>query len=96
MIKPLSPAKASKEKENLFPDKVIEVINRFIAQRYNGNTFTITNKELREEFVKIKGFQSWWLDFEPIYRKEGWDIYYDAPGYNESWYEPFYRFTAKK
>ena len=36
-----------------------------------------------------------WLDVEDVYRKAGWEVIYDAPGYNESFYEPSFEFRIK-
>jgi hypothetical protein len=36
-----------------------------------------------------------WMDVEPVYRKAGWKVDYDRPGYNES-YEAHYTFTERK
>lgn len=36
-----------------------------------------------------------WYDVEPFYRKAGWKVEYDGPGFNES-YDATYTFTRKK
>lgn len=41
--------------------------------------------------TKEKIYEKHWLDFEPIYRQEGWVVEYDNPGYNES-YTPNWKF----
>ena len=30
-------------------------------------------------------FENHWLDFEPIFRKAGWKVSYDKPGYGENY-----------
>ncbi len=39
-------------------------------------------------------FDNHWLDFEPLYRKAGWNVVYDKPGFNED-YIGFWRFSPK-
>ena len=36
-----------------------------------------------------------WLDVEGIYRKAGWDVEYDSPGYCED-YPATFKFRKKK
>lgn len=33
-----------------------------------------------------------WLDFESLYRRAGWKVEYDRPGFNET-YDPYWTFT---
>jgi hypothetical protein len=39
-------------------------------------------------------FEHGWLDVEPLFRKAGWRVVYDKPGYNET-YDAFYEFRKK-
>jgi hypothetical protein len=39
-------------------------------------------------------FNKHWFDIEDIYRKAGWAVEFDKPGYNES-YESFFVFKKK-
>lgn len=36
-----------------------------------------------------------WLNFEEAFRKNGWDVAYDGPGFNES-YDAYFQFRAKR
>lgn len=40
-------------------------------------------------------FERGYLDIEETYRKAGWSVVYDKPGYNET-YDAFYTFTRKE
>lgn len=37
-------------------------------------------------------FKNHWMDFEPLFRRAGWRVDYDRPGYCES-YEPKFVFS---
>ena len=55
--------------------------------------------EEREDKEKISEarvliFSNHWLDVEDIYRKQGWKVVYDSPGYDES-YDAYYEFRKK-
>lgn len=49
-----------------------------------------------ETSAVLKGriFNNHWLDVEGIYRKAGWIVSYDKPGFNES-YEATFEFASK-
>jgi hypothetical protein len=47
--------------------------------------------EINQSAERDKIFENHFLDFEDIYRKAGWKVEYDKPGFNES-YEPFFVF----
>lgn len=72
----------------------------------NGSSFTIkqdailelafekyNNTEDFENFSQFKRriFDNHQLDFEDLYRKNGWKVVYDKPGYNES-YDAYFEF----
>jgi hypothetical protein len=104
-VKPLSPSEVTSKKRTIIPDEVISAINKLIAKNFSNGFASFTQKEaieaIKDEFVNDVStdtiFDNGWLDFEDIYRKEGWKVKYDKPGYNES-YEPTFEFkvaTAK-
>jgi len=96
--KPITPAEVVKLKVALIPDKIIEAFNELIAENYSGEYSSFTEKRVVARIVK-KGISSsevyanHWLDVEDVYRKGGWKVEYDKPGYNED-YEA--TFTFKK
>lgn len=96
-IEPVSPDEIVDQKEQDFPPEVIEVFNKLIAKYWkNGEsvfTTVVARKEVASALRKAKiPFDSNYLDVEDIYRKNGWKVEYDAPGYNEN-YEAFFKFT---
>jgi hypothetical protein len=98
MIEPITPAQARLSHETVIPSVVIEAINRLLSRHYNDKRIIIELSQLKTE-IAITGFniqmQNQWLDFENIYRKQGWRVVRDIPGYNES-YETFWEFLPNK
>ncbi len=99
---PITPDQAKKEKTDLIPDYVIEAVNVLIIKNLRPSSFTIKQKDLVAEIIKLKPsitsqelFDNHFLDIEPIFSKYGWDIRYDKPGYSES-YDAYFEFKAKK
>lgn len=99
-VKPLTPGDVAKQKGESFPDAVLEAFNETIAANCVDGYATFTVDEVVKLMVK-KGlkrdqiFARHWLDVEDIYRKAGWKVVFDQPGYNES-YQACFAFTAKK
>ena len=98
-LKPITPKDVAKQKLDVFPDAVIEAFNEVIAAHYSNGSATITQKEVVERMVakglkKDNIFDKGWLDVEDVYRKAGWTVKYDKPGYNES-YEPIFIFKKR-
>jgi hypothetical protein len=103
-IAPITPDEVVSEKLNQIPDEVIAAFNKLIAKNWNG-VYSIfrtrdTQEFIIEEFLKngksitINQIDSSWLDVEDIYRKAGWEVTYDQPGYNES-YAATYKFNKR-
>lgn len=104
-VKPFSPGDATASVSSLLPDEVISAVNRLLSQKFDGrNSVEFYQHEvikaIKHEFMlsreqkvtRAEIFENQWLDFEPVFRKSGWRVYYDKPGYNES-YEPTFTFT---
>ena len=92
-IRPIGPGDVKKS----IPEFVIESVNELINEKYNGSSFVIRLKEVKER-VKSKTEQdidSSWMDFEPLYRDMGWRVEYDQPTYGDNHFEAFYRFSPK-
>lgn len=103
-VTPITPQQAKDEIENNFPDFIIEGVNNAINKHYFGkSSFNIKQDEIMEEVLKVapegitrqKIYDNHWLDFEQLYRKFGWNVHYDKPGYCES-YDAFFTFEPKK
>jgi hypothetical protein len=98
MIKPIRPSEV--DKTTVIPEAVIEAFNELITKNYlNGFSKVEVSEVCRliSEKMAINQSQvnSLWLNVEDIYRKAGWLVVYDAPGYNEN-YVAFFTFTTKK
>ena len=104
-VKPISP-KEAKAKYTV-PDFVIEAVNDLIVKKIgDGKSCTLMQNEviyaiqqkaeiaLGETIARRQVFDKKWLDFEPLFRRNGWSVEYDRPGYNET-YEASYKFEAK-
>ena len=101
-VKPITPEQALNSRENYFPDYVIQAFNKVIAKNFNGKKSQfkldeIINQILVEgmgQITRTQIFADRLLDVESIYEKHGWKVYYDSPGYNES-YDANFTFTKK-
>jgi hypothetical protein len=99
MTKALSPSEADELRSQGYsiPQQVLEAVNDLIVTK-PSNCFTLKISAVKEAIANKMGIpqveiEAHWLDFEPVYRDAGWTVYYDRPGYNES-YEGFYQFKA--
>ena len=101
--KPFSPAEAGAAQGALIPDAVFDSVNELLSMRAHQGKITINQDELIELILlKSEGgfhtitrsmlFENNWLDIETAYRKAGWDVEYDKPGYCES-YTAYWRFA---
>ena len=81
----------------------METFNEFITEKWNGSSSTFKQcdlvKVIREK-LKLKPndhviFDKHWLDVEDIFRDAGWRVYYDKPGYNET-YDATFEFKIFK
>jgi len=90
--------------EESIPEFVIEAVNNLLKKEYRGRSTTILQKEIMAEVMRLRPdlslsrediYKNHWMDFEPLFRENGWDVSYDRPGYNES-YEASFKFSKKK
>lgn len=99
MTKPISPMECAAKKLEAIPDAVIEAFNTLIAARFDGRESGFRQSEIVEAITKAmcipiaEVFQKGYLDVEEVYRKAGWIVKYDSPGFNET-FSPYYRFKA--
>lgn len=99
---PISPSQVADCKKATFPSFVFEAVNELIAENYTSGRAEFTQDKVIERMLS-KGagtgvtrsslFENGWLNFEEVYRASGWSVYYDKPGYNESYRA---NFTFKK
>lgn len=97
---PMRPEDADRRKAAAIPEKVFEIFNQLIAREWSGSSATVGQSEVvsllvAAGFNRNQIFAEHMLDVEGAYRAQGWDVYYDKPGYNES-YEPTFKFSKKR
>jgi len=98
-VKPLSPSEITIE----LPGFVIETINEMIKKKYRGSSFSFKAKELIA-LGRSKGrtgsnkdwYAEKWMDFEEVYRNQGWKVRYEQSSYGDSNFDAYYEFTPKK
>jgi hypothetical protein len=99
MSGPISPKQAKVAHESDIPDVVFDVFNTFLTSYSGGRTSVVISQKAVVEALIAKGlerdkiFAKRWLDIEPYYRKKGWAVVYDLPGYNET-YDPSWEFSV--
>lgn len=106
-VKPFSPAEAKAAQVTLIPDEVIEAVNELLAMEAGtGSSCTLRQKDILalalkkfkehgQNYTVQTVYNNHWMDFENAFRKEGWKVDYDKPGYNES-YEPTFHFSVPR
>ena len=96
----VSPKQAEELQIRHIPPEVYETFNRFIAQKlYNGRARVLQKDVVAElenrGFDRRRIYDEHMLDVEDAYRKNGWDVVYDSPAYNET-YDASFEFKSKK
>jgi hypothetical protein len=102
---PISPDDVIKLKGKNIPQEVIEVFNTLIAKHWNGRSAILMQEEVIKEILKsFKAadkpmtrsilFEENYLEIDDLFRKRGWKVEYDKPGYNES-YEASWTFSKR-
>ena len=107
MVKAITPQEVLGNPEKALPDFVIEAINGLVLARFHNGQARFTQNEAVQAIVSNMPlvalydvlrrmiFDNVYLNFEAVYRKQGWNVYYDSPGYNES-YEAYFIFKQKR
>lgn len=97
----MTPKQVVDLKMSRIPEKVFEVFNEVIADNLSDGYATVKQNDVIARILgKIDNttrqeiFDNGWLDVEPFYRKKGWKVTYDRPGYNET-YEASWTFRGK-
>lgn len=98
MSGPIKPKEVQGKKTSKIPEPVFEAFNELIVQEWNGHSSNFTLREVADLAVKkLKDtgeyeemsrqylYDHGWLDVEPAYRKAGWKVDFDKPGYNETY-----------
>lgn len=103
---PIKPPEAAAYRAQSIPEEVYAAFNELIGRNYFNGCAQIFQDEvvaliiLKFEAVGRKVerneiFNNHWLDIEAAYRKAGWHVEYDKPGYNES-YAANFKFREKR
>ena len=100
-MKPVTPEELSEAPERSFPDEVIEAFNQLIRENYRNGGARFTFKQAASRiadrmrvplsYVYVEKM----LDVEEAFRKAGWQVVMDKPGYNES-YEGYWVFSKPR
>lgn len=104
MSEPIRPNQVKR----VLPDYIIDSVNQLIEEKYNGGSFTITKKDIitkafnhpdQTKYENRSPFEQHlydkkYLDFEPLYRKAGWECDYEYPDHGET-FDPYYKFKNK-
>ena len=97
-MKPITPNEIQTVQNKCFPDETIEAFNELIVANWDGYSATILQKDVVEKIsyklniTKNEVYDSHYLNVEDIFRKAGWKVKYDKPGYCEI-YNAFYLFS---
>jgi hypothetical protein len=93
---PIKPSDIVKAKQAVIPEEVYEAFNDQIAEKWSRNEAKVLQDDVVDAILaKFKAagkpilrnaiFDRGWLDVEEVYRKAGWRVVFDKPGYNESY-----------
>lgn len=93
--KPITLEQVTKVKISNLPKEVIEAFNSLIVKDWNGRSSVISQDDVVKQIIKNfkknnkkiskdKIFENHFLDIEGAYRRVGWKVTYDKPGYNEN------------
>lgn len=94
----ISPKEARKRQMAQIPEAVFDAFNKLLSERAADGYATIRQDEimdlLKDKLNRQEIYERRWLDVEPFYRKSGWKVEFDRPGYNES-YAAYWTFTCR-
>ena len=103
-VKPISPAEVLGVHD--VPDEVRTVVNKLLVERYDGHNARLFRYEVVRQALAMmtKGgaivsrsdfFERRWLEFEQLYKEQGWNVVYDKPDKRGDEYEPCWTFTIQ-
>lgn len=103
MIEPIKPSDIPQAKARAIPEAVIQVVNDILARRFvsSGTRVIIKQKEIVDELVanhdmtKNHIYENGCLNFEELYRAQGWKVRYAGVSYYEN-YDSYFEFIAEK
>lgn len=89
--RPIRPEEVQGVKSGHIPAQIIRIFNELIVKHWNGSQARFTQEDalelilLKTPYARSKVFEESWLDIEPLFRKEGWKVEFDKPGYCEDY-----------
>lgn len=95
---PIKPSEV--DKRDVIPQTVFEIFNVLITTAWDGTQAIVRQDDAADRISKDLGipradvFKFHYLDVEEAYRKVGWAVEYDKPGFNET-YPATYTFRRK-
>lgn len=95
---PMRPDEVQDARNSLIPEEVFEVFNALIAQAWAGGQALVYQDDVVDRLVARMGisrdeaFRRGLLEVEDAYRRIGWKVEYDKPGYSES-YRAYFKFS---
>jgi hypothetical protein len=101
-VAPISPSEALTIFDKAIPEQVFVAFNELIRENLSrgktqvSTTFkesAVVSRIVDKGISKAEVYERGWLDVEGHYRKMGWSVEYDKPGFNEH-YEANFKFTA--
>ena len=103
MVKLITPKEVKEKFIQNIPEKVYEVWNLLILENWNPSSQTAVVYQKEAAFRLAEAMEvdvntvyaKKWCDIEDSYRKEGWNVVYDKPAYNET-YEATFEFKAER
>lgn len=101
MTKPIRPQDVSEAPAPSFPPEVFDAFNSLIREKYRNGEARFTFREAAARVASLleitvsSVYREKYLDVEEAYRKAGWKVVMDKPGYNES-YEGFWVFSRSR
>jgi hypothetical protein len=97
---PIKPKEVQSKKDAALPEEVFEIFNALITEHWDGRSANFSQDEAVKRIAKAldisrgEAFKKGYLDVESAYRKAGWKVLYDKPGFNEE-YEANFTFAKK-
>lgn len=88
-MKPIRPSQVVEVQTRQIPDGVFEIFNELISQNWDGERSLVKQDVVVQRVLKkydiarSEIFDKRYLDVESSYRKAGWNVEYDKPGFNE-------------
>lgn len=104
IIKPIKPEEIVQNLDKLIPSVVIESVNELLMKKFrNTGSVKILQKEIIElviskdnSLTRTKIYDDKMMDFEELYRQNGWVVKYDSPSYGDNDFDSYFMFSKSK